>query len=501
MADMALGFESLFSLSTFLYMNVGVLVGLVFGAIPGLTGTIGIILFLPVTYTITPLNALILLLAIFCGGEFGGSISAILIGTPGTNAAAATMLDGYPLAKRGKARKALMMALVASVFGGLFSALVLLFMAPTIAEFTINFGPAEFFTLAVFGLSVISSISGKNPVKGVIAGCLGILVSLIGIDSMTGTPRLTFDRIEMLGGLGLMPVLMGLFAIPGILEIVGKPPGQAAKEGESVAMDDADRLATREWTSCWRTLIRSSVIGTIVGAIPGPGTGLASFLGYDRARRASKTPEKFGTGMLEGIAASESANNAVTAGALIPLFTLGIPGSPSAAVLIGAFMIHGMVPGPALFQEQGVLMWAVMFGMIIINLFVLLQGRYLTRLFALITKVPETALAAILLVLCSAGAYSVNNAMFDIGVFFLFGFLSYAMGKTGFPIMPISLGYVLGPMAEFNLRRALVLSEGSPSIFFTRPISLFFIVVTVVTVCLTLRPQKGKAGRQPGEEA
>ena len=496
MSDAFNGFISLLSIWTLLYINLGVIVGIIFGAIPGLSGTIGIILFLPVTYAMQADHALIFLLSIFCGGEFGGSISAILIGTPGTNAAAATMLDGYPLAKQGKARKGLMMALVASVFGGLFSALILLFAAPAIAEFTINFGPAEFFTLAVFGLSVISSISGKSAVKGVIAGGIGVLVSLVGIDDMTGTPRLTFDNIEMLRGLGLMPVLMGLFAVPSILEMVGKTFTASERRDEAVTLNDGDRLTRAEWTGCIRTMIRSSIIGTIVGAIPGPGTGLASFLGYDRAKRASKTPELFGTGMLDGVAGSESANNAVTAGALIPLFTLGIPGSPSAAVLIGAFMIHGMVPGPALFQEQGVLMWAIMIGMIIINIFMLLQGRLLTRLFAQITRVPETSLAPILLVLCSAGAYSVNNSMFDVGVFFVFGFLSHVLGKLGFPIMPISLGYVLGPMAEFNLRRALVLSEGSPSIFFTRPISLFFIVITIATIYMTSRPQRAAASEK-----
>lgn len=492
MSDALNGFTSLLSIWTLLYINLGVIVGIIFGAIPGLSGTIGIILFLPVTYAMQADHALIFLLSIFCGGEFGGSISAILIGTPGTNAAAATMLDGYPLAKQGKARKALMMALVASVFGGLFSALILLFAAPTIAEFTINFGPAEFFTLALFGLSVIASISGKSIWKGIFAGGIGVLVSLIGIDDMTGTERFTFNSINMLGGLGLMPILMGLFAIPSILGIVGNYK-KASERGEAVALDEKDVLTAAEVRPLLGVLTRSSIIGTIVGAIPGPGTGLASFLAYDTAKKTSRRPERFGTGTLEGVAAAESANNAVTAGALIPLFTLGIPGSPSAAVLIGASMIHGMIPGPSLFQEQGVLMFALMIGLLIVNGFMFVQGRTLTKLFALITKVPDSSLAPVLLVLCSAGAYSVNNSMFDVGVFYVFGFLSYFLGKLGFPVMPISLGYILGPMAEFNLRRALVLSDGSAAIFVTRPISLFFLVATVVTLYLTSRPMKSGA--------
>ena len=252
-----------------------------------------------------------------------------------------------------------------------------------------------------------------------------------------------------------------------------------------VEMNHSDSLSFKEIKGVTKTMVRSSIVGTIVGAIPGTGTGLASFLSYDLARKGSKRKENFGKGELEGIAASESANNAVTAGALIPLFTLGIPGSPSAAVLIGAFMIHGMVPGPSLFNDQGPLIYAVMIGMFAANLFMLLEGRLLSRVFALITKVPDTVLAPILLMLCAAGAYSANNSVFDIGVFLTCGFISYIIGKLGFPVMPISLGYVLGSLAEFNLRRALVLSEGSWAIFVTRPISLFFLVITVLSVALT----------------
>lgn len=485
MTDLLLGLQSLASPISIIFIALGVLVGIIFGAIPGLTGTIAISLFLPLSYKMTAVQALLFLTAIFCGGEFGGSISAILIGTPGTNAAAATMMDGYPLAKAGKARKALLMALLASTFGGLFSAFVLLFGAPAIAEFTINFGPAEFFMLAVFGLSIISSVSGNDIWKGLLAGCIGVLLSLVGIDNMTGTFRFTFGNINMIRGLSLIPVLMGLFAVPSIINMVTSPYKKNKEEKEAITMDKTDNLKMSEVKPTVKTLFRSSIIGTIVGAIPGTGTGLASFVSYDMARKSSKNKEKFGKGELEGIAASESANNAVTAGALIPLFTLGIPGSPSAAVLIGAFMIHGMQVGPSLFADQGPLVYAVMIGMIVANIFMFLEGRYLSKAFALITKVPDVVLAPVLLALCCAGAYSVNNSVFDIGLFLVCGVISYIIGKLGFPIMPISLGYVLGPLAEFNLRRALVLSEGSWSIFITRPISLFFIILTVVSVVAT----------------
>jgi len=485
MSDLILGLQALASPLSIVFIAIGVFVGIIFGAIPGLTGTIAISLFLPLSYKMTAVQALLFLTAIFCGGEFGGSISAILIGTPGTNAAAATMLDGYPLARGGKARKALMMALFASTFGGLFSAFVLLFGAPAVAEFTINFGPAEFFMLAVFGLSIISSVSGKDIWKGLVAGCIGVLLSLVGIDNMTGTFRFTFGNVNMIRGLSLIPVLMGLFAVPSIINMVIEPYRKNRDEKTIVEMDRNDYLSFSEVKPAFPTLVRSSIIGTIVGAIPGTGTGLASFVSYDMARKNSKRKENFGKGELEGIAASESANNAVTAGALIPLFTLGIPGSPSAAVLIGAFMIHGMQVGPSLFSDQGPLVYAVMVGMIVANIFMFLEGKYMSKWFAMITKVPDTVLAPVLLVLCSAGAFSVNNSVFDIGLFLVCGVTSYIIGRLGFPIMPISLGYVLGPLAEFNLRRALVLSEGSWTIFVTRPISLFFIIITVVSLVAT----------------
>ncbi len=267
--------------------------------------------------------------------------------------------------------------------------------------------------------------------------------------------------------------------------MVIEPFREKAELRKTIVMDKNDNLSFEEIKPTVKTLFRSSAVGTIVGAIPGPGTGLASFAAYDMARKNSKNKENFGKGELEGIAASESANNGVTAGALIPLFTLGIPGSPSAAVLIGAFMIHGMQVGPSLFADQGPLVYAIMIGLFIANIFMFLEGKYLSKWFAMIARVPDTILAPVLLVLCAAGAYSTNNSVFDIGLFLVCGVTSYIIGKLGFPIMPISLGYILGPLAEFNLRRALILSDGSWSIFFTRPISLFFILLTVFSLVFT----------------
>lgn len=479
------GLKYIFSLEMFIFINLGILIGIIFGAIPGLTGTLGIIVFLPFTFNMEPAVSIIFLMSIFCGGEFGGSISAILIGTPGTNAAAATMIDGYPLAKKGHAKKALLTALFASTFGGIVSGFALLFAAPAIADFTINFGPPEYFALAIFGLSIIAGISGRNIVKGLISGMLGVLIAMVGMDNMTGVMRFNFGNVNLMRGLSLLPVLIGIFAIPSIMEKVIDIFGDEHKKRKKIEINNDDKLLKKDVKHIFPTMAKSSIIGTIIGAIPGAGTGIASFISYDEARRSAKNNEKFGEGELKGVAASESANNAVTAASLIPLLTLGIPGSPSAAALIGAFMIQGMVPGPTLFKEQGIIVYAIMIGIVIANIFMFIQGRILTKTLAKVTEVPNELMAPILVLMCTAGAYAVNNSVFEMGVFIVFGILSYLLIKLDFPPVPIVLGFVLGPLAEFNLRRSLVMSDGSWSIFFKRPISLVFLVITVVMMILS----------------
>lgn len=307
---------------TLLLMNLGVFLGIIFGAIPGLSGNLGIILLVPFTINMQLGDAIIFLTAIFCGGEFGGSISAILINTPGTNSATCTMLEGYPLAKRGHARKALMTALVASFIGGSISALALLVFAPVIATFTLKFGPPEYFAMSFFGLSIIASLCGDSLIKGLIGGCIGILLSLVGMDSITGGTRFTFGMVELLRGLTLIALLTGLFAIPNIVEKIHAGEGGQKEEKKIIEMDKKDKLTMRELLSMKWLILKSSVLGCIIGAIPGAGAGIASFISYNEAKRTSKTPEKFGTGMLEGIAAPEAANNGVTSASLIPMLTL-----------------------------------------------------------------------------------------------------------------------------------------------------------------------------------
>jgi putative tricarboxylic transport membrane protein len=486
------GFLQLMTLQIIILMNVGMFIGIIFGVIPGLSANVGIILLLPFTFALDPVSAMTLLCAIYCGGTYGGSVSAITIGTPGTNAAAATLLDGYPLAQNGQANKALMTALVASTIGGAISAFVLLFASPAISKFTLNFGPPEYFTLGVFGLSVIASISGDNLCKGLIAGCFGVLISMVGLDQMSGALRFTFDNLRLMTGLGLVPVLLGLFAIAVILgrvyeEFRGNQAGKAFK------LDKNDKLTLSELKQCLPDIFRSTVIGSIIGAIPGVGTGVAAFISYNEAKRHSKHPEKFGSGVIEGIAAPETANNAVTGTSLIPLLTLGIPGSAVAATLMGALMMHGLIPGPNLFRNQGPMIYAIMIGFVVMQLVMLVQGKFLSGFFAKVTSVPKVLLIPTLLVTCFAGAFSLNNSVFDIYILLAFGIISYIFKKTGVPAVPIILGYILGPVTEFNLRRALVMSEGSYSIFFTRPISLIFLILTVVFIATLKKTAKPKA--------
>ncbi|MCT4596436.1 MAG: tripartite tricarboxylate transporter permease [Vallitalea sp.] len=483
------GFAELFTIQNFIFMNVGLLVGIIFGAIPGLSANIGIVLFLPFTFSLNPINAILMLLGIYCGGTYGGSVAAILIGTPGTNAAAATLLDGYPLAQSGKANKALTMALTASTIGGVISALILLFAAPGISRFTIAFGPPEYFALGIFGLSVIASVSGNNIFKGVISGCFGVFLAMVGLDVMSGTVRFTFGNIRLMSGLGLIPVLLGLFAIEIVLGHVYTIFNKDELDDAS-QVDLSDKLEMSELKASLPAIFKGTFIGTIIGAIPGIGTGVASFLSYNEAKRTSKHPEKFGKGAIEGVAAPEAGNNAVTGASLIPLLTLGVPGSAVAATLLGAFMMHGLVPGPNLFKDQGTIMYAIMIGLVFINIFMFLQGKLLVKFFAKVTKVPNALLVPILLITCIAGAFSYKNTLFYVYILLIFGALSYVIKKLGFPPVPIVLGYILGPIVEFNLRRALVMSEGSYTIFFTRPISVAFIILTVGFMFMLTRQQK-----------
>ena len=482
------GLQELLTVGNFLAMNVGVLFGIIFGAIPGLSANLAIILILPVTYTMTPIGAMSLLLGIY-GGQYGGSISAILLGVPGTNQSAATLLDGYPMAKNGQAQKALLMALYASTIGGLVSSVILLFAAPAMAKLALLVAPPEYFVLSIFGLSIIAGVSGKSMFKGMIAGCIGVLISMVGLDAQSGVFRFGFGNVNFLKGLGLLPVLLGAFALPNLLDMIFSK----SYENQFVNQFEVDltqKVTKEEMKKSMPGILRSSIIGSLIGAMPGTGAAIASFLSYNDAKNSSKNPELFGTGVIEGVAAPEAANNAVSATSFIPLFTMGIPGSVVAATLVGALSMHGLIPGPGLFKNHGIIMYAVMIGFIFINIFMFLQGKLLAKYFAKVSKVPQTLIIPMLLVICAAGAFSISNNMFDVWVMLACGITFYIIKKLGFFGAPIVIGIILGPLAEINLSRSLVMSEGSLLIFFTRPVSLIFIILTIVYIVMTVRSNK-----------
>lgn len=469
--------SSLFSLDCLLFINLGLFAGIIIGALPGLTATLGVALLMPMTFGMDMISGIVLLLGVYCGGIYGGSITAILIKTPGTPASAATAMDGYPLAQQGKAGVALDVALKASVFGGLFSALVLLVAAPQVANFALTFSAVEYFSLALFGLTIISSISGNNQIKGLIAGMLGLLVSCIGTDPINGTSRFIF-QVQLLSGVDVIPAMIGLFAIT---EIISKSTSVYRSEGEVQKFSNKG-ISTKEFWSMWPNLLRSSAIGTFIGAVPGTGATTSSFLAYNEAKRASKHKEMFGKGSLEGIAASESANNGVTGATLIPLLTLGIPGDTVTAILLGAFMMQGITPGPLLISTHPETIYTIMLSLILVNLFMLLQGKFFVRIFANVTKIPVVLLIPLLVNLCMLGSYACNNSLFDVKLAIIFGILGFVMILLDIPLTPMVIAMVLGDIAESNMRRGVAMSSGDYSIFFTRPVSLFFILIAALSL-------------------
>lgn len=457
----------------------GVVVGIVIGALPGLSATMGVALLLPITFGMEPGIGLPMLVAVYCGAMYGGSISAILLNTPGTPAAAATCLDGYPMAQKGQAGKAIGFSLVASFCGGICSSFALLFIAPPLSKVSLLFGPPEYFSMAILGLTLIATLTQGDWIKGLLSGSFGLLIAMIGLDIVTGQPRFTFGRVELLSGIPLVVVLIGMFSIPQAIILIEKKISEKV-EAKKVSGKIFPTLG--ELKSVWLTILRSSIIGTCVGTIPGTGGDLATWVGYNEAKRNSKNSELFGTGIPEGVVASEAANNAVTGGSLIPLLVLGIPGSSVTAVLLGGFLVHGLRPGPKFMTEYGDLAFTVILSLFVVNIIMLLLGIFFGKLGILITKVKDELLAPIIITLSVIGSYAINNNMFDVSMMFAFGLLGYIMLKCNFPRAPMVLGLILGPLAETGLQQSLLISRGNWMIFFTKPLSLGLLILAFISL-------------------
>lgn len=469
--------ESAFSLQVLLFMIIGVAAGICIGALPGLTATMGVALLLPLTFGMDAASGILMLLGIYVGAIYGGSISAILLHTPGTPASAATAIDGYEFSKRGEAGRALGIATLSSYIGGAVSCLCLWLISPQLAKLALKFSSAEFFLLALFGLCIIANISGKDMIKGLICGFLGMLVATIGIDSVTSYIRFS-DNVNLLSGVPYIPIMIGLFAMSQAFETL-----EDIYSTEEVDTKVTKLLPTKEdLKSILKTAPLTGLIGTFIGIVPGAGADIGSFVGYNTARSISKEPQKFGKGCPEAVAASEGGNNGVTGGALIPMLTLGVPGDAVAAIMIGALTIQGLTPGPMLFQNNKVLVYTIFLGMFVANTIMVLLGFSCIKLFTRVLSIPKTILTPVIFSLCVIGSFAMRNNLFDVGVMLVAGIVGYFMGKVKIPTSPAILGIILGPMAEKNFRTALLKSSGDISVFFNTVICWFFIIMIVITL-------------------
>ncbi|MGN1376990.1 MAG: tripartite tricarboxylate transporter permease [Dorea sp.] len=470
------GLSSVLNVQVILLLILGVFIGVFVGAMPGLTATMGIAVITPVTYTLGVESAFALLLGVYCGGVYGGSITAVIAKIPGTPSAMMTTMDGYPMGQRGEAGKAIGIATVSSCIGGFISTLLLSVFAPLIASFALSFSAQEYFAIAVFGLCIIAYISEGNIVKGLIAAVTGLLLATIGVDPITGYSRFVFGNYMLMEGIQMIPLLIGIFGFAEVLSLAMKE----FKDVEVVQKIGKVYPTLKELKSLLPTITRSSVIGTIVGAIPAAGGTIASIIAYGVEKRFSKHPEKFGTGIPEGIAAPEAANNATTGGSMIPLLTLGIPGDAATAILIGALLIHGLTPGPNLFSENMPIVSAIFIIMAISNIVFLFVGGIGARVMSRAIGISMSLLIPMISMFCIVGAYAIRYSTFDIFVLILFGVVGFLFGQLGIPTAPLVLGFVLGELVESGLRRGLLLSEGSIVSFISRPISTTFLVLSVL---------------------
>ena len=465
----------------------GVAIGIVFGSIPGLTATMAVVMFLPMTYVMEPTDGLCMLVALFIGGISGGLISAILLNIPGTPASVATCFDGSPLAKQGQAGKALGVGIVYSFIGTLIGVGLLIFISPYLAQIAIQFSAYEYCTLALFSLSLVIALTGKDIVKGLIGAILGCMFVTVGLSPIDSRPRFTFGLSELTAGFPLLVFLIGLFAITEVVKYAEESDQDYTVETNFKIKGFGFTLA-EAGTQIWN-MIRSALIGVGIGILPGIGPGVSSMLAYTVAKNSSKYPEKFGTGVIDGVVASETANNATIGGAMIPLLALGIPGDAVTAILLGAFMVHDVAPGPLIFEKSGSVVYGIFFAMIIASFVMLVLEFGGIRAFMRILKVPKQYLFPIIVVLCFVGAIAESNRISDAWGVLLFGLIGYGLIKAGVPLTPMILGFILGPMFESNLRKSSQIFLLDPSSVLDHPIAIVFFVITIVTVTLNIRSQ------------
>jgi putative tricarboxylic transport membrane protein len=456
----------------------GTVLGVIVGALPGLSGSTTAALLLPITVTMTPVAGIAFLGAIYCAANFGGSITAILINTPGDPSASATAYDGYPMAAKGEAARALGMSTVASAFGGIFSIIVMIVAAPLLARAAYNFGPPEYFALAIFGLSMLGAVGSEAGIRNLIVGAFGLLLATVGLDLTTGVERFTFGIPELSEGLNLVPVLTGLFAISELLT----QAGQLHLSVQRIGLDALALPTRKDFRKCAKAIGLSSVLGTFIGILPALGATTAALIAYNETKRWSKHKHEFGKGAIEGVAGPEAANNAAVGGSMVPTLALGLPGSATTAIILAGLIVQGVRPGPHLFNEQPTLLYAVFASMLAANLIYVPLGLFAAKFFARITLIPDAILWPGVLVFAVIGAYGPNQSMVDVWVMLGFGVIGYLLRRFGFSPAPLVMGLVLGTMAEETLKQSLLIFEQNWMLFFSRPIVVALFLITILSV-------------------
>lgn len=483
------GFQTAFSFEAILFVLIGVFVGTIIGMLPGLGPISAIAVMIPMTFGMEPSVALIMMAGVYYGAIFGGSTSSILLNAPGVSGTVATAFDGYPMAQQGKAGKALAIAAIASFVGGTVSVVLLMLLAPALSSVAISFGPPAYFALMVLGLTAIATLSEGSTIKALISAVAGFMVVTIGIDAQTGTQRFTFGSINLLDGIDFLVIALGLFAIAEVCTLVLNRKDNTMKNFHNIG---SLRLSKQDFKEMSGPMSRQSLLGFIIGVLPGAGATIASFIAYITEKRISKNPEEFGKGSVKGLAAPETANNAATSGSFVPLLSLGIPGSGTTAVMLGAFLVMGVQPGPMLMTERPEIFWGVIASMYIGNVFLLILNLPLIPYFAKVLKIPRPMLISLVVVFSMVGVYAVSFNTFDLYMLLLFGAIGFIMRLFSFPAPPFILAFILGGMLEQSFRQSLTISNGDLSIFITNPISCALLILSLLSFAFPLYGQLRK---------
>lgn len=497
MNDWLIGFQAIAQPMPLLMLAVGVLAGIVVGALPGLSAVMAVAVLMPFTFALTPLDGMMMMVGVYTATIYAGSIPAILMRVPGTPSSAAALLDGYPMAQQGKAGQALSISLVSSMVGALFGGILLALFAPLLASVALAVTQGQYFMLALFALTIIASLSEANLLKGLFAGLLGLLIATVGTDPLTGTARFTFGLSELRSGLDFIPILIGLFGISEALQQYEKHFRFASGRKVSVG---SFRLGRKVWKRIWPGITVGSPLGFLIGVLPGTGGEVGSFVAYNETRRITKNKSKFGKGDPLGLAAAETGHNAAVPGTLAPTLTLGIPGNSVAAIMIGVLTVHGLRPGPSLFTGNPELIYGIFWGFILVPLFIAIVGFAGIRAWGQLLRIPPAVLWPAIIVICTVGAFSIRNSLFDVFVMTGAGLLGYLCDKNGIPTTPLVIGLLVGPIAETGFRRATILEEGSFSWIF-EPITFSLLVLSIVSMALTVLRSRKSARRERAQRS